>query len=859
MADDTTAALIAQLDVKFDKLASSMKKAMTVFDDGGRKLERRQAQIKKNLSNWALDFSGLGGVNKALVGLTAGAVVGGLASLVKNGIDAAGAIGDVAQQAGVSVEFLQKMRFAATQSGASFDIMDTALSTLNKSLGDFVNTGGGKAAQTFKNLGIDKLIASGDIRNAEELFDALVKKLQSVGSEAQKSAYLAAAFGKEAGPKLLQLVNQGIDGIAKLEDQAVSLGIVLSSKTVTAAKDAGDKLDALFSVMKAQGMAAISSLAPEIASLAQEITDGLPDLITWVEKWATWFGLIQLSPVQRLKGEIQDINAQIAQLEGAKGSFLIDPFGLNTNVIDDKISALHDKVADLQAQLDGATKGQTPELQAINAQIVDIQQRLSKGTGSGLFVSAANSAAILQKQLDELLRKKAALEGQLPSESVTVTGYRPALRVNDIAAQAKADADAKAAQALADRREELLKQTGVDAATANAALIAAQNQTNVQLLKGSADYYAKVKKQIDDEYRTSVITAEAEAEKQIATLGKKGTAWKGYAEGVANINAALSDKIAAAAEKQKQALDAAGPSSFIRDALISGDQEIQLYKDETAALGLVAGAAAKLAYVQQQLNDAKQRGIPLTDQEIAKIKAEGDAIGAAAQANHDAAVKMQKSIDVADELRNGLEDVGVAGLHGFKSLKDAASQFLNQLAELIARLYVMQPLVEDFLHLGPPGTPLGGGGSAGSGLVHGESGGTPLGVWGSILGSIWPFAKGGVMTPNGPMALPRFASGGVSKGIGIFGEAGPEAAVPLPDGRRIPVDLRMPSLPSVPKASGNAQPIIFDLRGAVVTQDLIDQMNTISRQNSQQAVAIYDRNILPGRVQTLNKFPRRRH
>ena len=39
----------------------------------------------------------------------------------------------------------------------------------------------------------------------------------------------------------------------------------------------------------------------------------------------------------------------------------------------------------------------------------------------------------------------------------------------------------------------------------------------------------------------------------------------------------------------------------------------------------------------------------------------------------------------------------------------------------------------------------------------------------------------------------RSANGGVSRGPAIFGEAGAEAAVPLPDGRRIPVDLRVPS------------------------------------------------------------------
>jgi hypothetical protein len=39
-------------------------------------------------------------------------------------------------------------------------------------------------------------------------------------------------------------------------------------------------------------------------------------------------------------------------------------------------------------------------------------------------------------------------------------------------------------------------------------------------------------------------------------------------------------------------------------------------------------------------------------------------------------------------------------------------------------------------------------------------------------------------------AVGLFAKGGVSNQPAIFAEAGPEAAVPLPDGRRIPVDLR---------------------------------------------------------------------
>ena len=56
---------------------------------------------------------------------------------------------------------------------------------------------------------------------------------------------------------------------------------------------------------------------------------------------------------------------------------------------------------------------------------------------------------------------------------------------------------------------------------------------------------------------------------------------------------------------------------------------------------------------------------------------------------------------------------------------------------------------------------------------------------GGGIGKLFGFANGGIAAHGKP--LPTFARGGVSGSAAIFGEAGPEAAVPLPDGRSIPV------------------------------------------------------------------------
>jgi hypothetical protein len=55
------------------------------------------------------------------------------------------------------------------------------------------------------------------------------------------------------------------------------------------------------------------------------------------------------------------------------------------------------------------------------------------------------------------------------------------------------------------------------------------------------------------------------------------------------------------------------------------------------------------------------------------------------------------------------------------------------------------------------------------------------------------FADGGIMTGNGPVPLRKYAGGGIASSpqLAMFGEGSmPEAYVPLPDGRRIPVAMK---------------------------------------------------------------------
>lgn len=71
-------------------------------------------------------------------------------------------------------------------------------------------------------------------------------------------------------------------------------------------------------------------------------------------------------------------------------------------------------------------------------------------------------------------------------------------------------------------------------------------------------------------------------------------------------------------------------------------------------------------------------------------------------------------------------------------------------------------------------------------------GGTMEGL-GNWVGSLLKFADGGIMTSMGSVPLKKYAAGGIANSpqMAMFGEGStPEAYVPLPDGRRIPVAMQ---------------------------------------------------------------------
>lgn len=105
----------------------------------------------------------------------------------------------------------------------------------------------------------------------------------------------------------------------------------------------------------------------------------------------------------------------------------------------------------------------------------------------------------------------------------------------------------------------------------------------------------------------------------------------------------------------------------------------------------------------------------------------------------------------------------------------------------------------------------------------GKSGGA--GLLGSLLGGVssWmpKFADGGIMTSGGALPLHRYATGGIANSpqLALFGEGrGPEAFLPLPDGRRIPVAMQGAGADMGGGQMVDNRSYSFDLSGSNLTE-----------------------------------------
>ena len=223
----------------------------TDIDRSTRQAEKRMRDFEKQVKTAAA------AVGAAVVGM--GVAFG---AAVQNVIAKADETEKAAQKLGVTGDALTTLRHAADLSGVSADQLSQGLTRLNKAAAE-----GNKA---FDAMGISARDANGNLKASDQLLKEVAGKFAGYQEGAAKAALAQELFGR-SGAELIPLLNAGSDGIAEMQAEAESLGLVLDQQTRKAAEAFGDNLTRLRRAQEGVTTQITAQMLPTLVNLTDRL------------------------------------------------------------------------------------------------------------------------------------------------------------------------------------------------------------------------------------------------------------------------------------------------------------------------------------------------------------------------------------------------------------------------------------------------------------------------------------------------------------------------------------------------------------------------------------------------------------
>ncbi|MCW3477367.1 tape measure protein [Limobrevibacterium gyesilva] len=602
------------------------------------------------------------------------------------------------------------------------------------------------------------------VQDSAESFTRFAVAAKDVGATSDQVVQLVAGiqkFGIISGLSTTELVNgtrqlaqglaagrlQGQDLRATLEDMP-QLGAALAAQLGTSIGN--------LRKMGEEGRLTADTVFPALLRVVQDVDkqfEKMPSNIARSQKAAAAAGeqfLAQLDRAWDISGKIAANFDQVARAMDAWRQFL----GFRT-----------------------ATEQQTKalsDLATLDARIAFTKRNLNDLRFTSVFQDSEKDPAVqtVKREVDALVAQRAAISATLITE---VQG-----QIDKVSAEQE-QAQTRRATATKSRLTE-----------------------ETEKLRDALDQRYKLQKEHEERIKTLTESKGAGAIDPAEFTRLKDLADKSYSDAIAKLAGSGHDPDFGLGNKDVQS---------ILDR-ITEHQEAAARQIETA-LDPAAAAAAKLREEIEKLNAAQDLYARTIDREGGPLGLSPERVSALTDTAYknfygtlekidDKAKSSTQSFDqFFARATSGFEDAIASG----KKFSDVLQGLERDLARLIMREAVTGPLTSALAgaggikgllgsafnaFFGPGVGPASGSFSLGAGVSTpyvGSIGGPGIGT----LGSIVPFANGGIMTSRGALPLHRYAGGGVADRpqLALYGEGDrPEAYVPLPDGRRIPVAMQ---------------------------------------------------------------------
>lgn len=234
------------------------------------------ASIGKAAAWIGSSFQGLATATEQNLGRILGPVKQAAHEFAQAGTEAA----KLADAAGLSVEEMTALGYAAEKVGGSAAGLSSAVATMNSALEDAHN-GGQETSAAFAALGVN--VGELAAMKPEQRFIALAEAINSLASPLERSAMAQKLFGS-AGESLLPMLNQGRAGLANMTGEAKRLGLVMSGPQAKAAKAMTEAYATMRNAMTGLWRAIGAAVAPAMTETAKNMTKLVSAVTGWLAK-----------------------------------------------------------------------------------------------------------------------------------------------------------------------------------------------------------------------------------------------------------------------------------------------------------------------------------------------------------------------------------------------------------------------------------------------------------------------------------------------------------------------------------------------------------------------------------------------
>lgn len=681
-------------------------------------------------------FANVGRAMSTIGGALAGA---GLLSFAKSSLDAADALNDMSIRTGVAVKDLASLQLIAEQSGTSLEGIGAGLGKLNKSASEAAG-GNDKLAAALTSLGVT---ASTPLERFYQLADAV----KGMADPTARAADLSAVLGKNF-LELIPALKQGSEG---MRDSAIASASFAESMALLAPE--ADKFNDQLAQLKINAAGAAGSILANMIPSLNEYIAVMKEVVangSLLDK-VRFFGLGNAS--DEIVGRVRKAAADMAKAsEEARKATGADVFTTRTGKsarveksvrvekLDDlsqtPFALIAKQRAEVEAAADAAAKQYSEAFSSARI-------RYMRALGNDF------DATILE--LEDEKRRMLDLFGDNP-DAVSL--------VNNLI-------DIEAAQAKFRELE------GVYSASLNR-MRAEEDGIRIDREAGLINQQTMLERIID--LHRDTADAIRPIVNDMALLGNE-------------LGPRFADSAAAANNSFRDIAASASETNAILQETASINRAIIDLNNANVDARHQAGISTDLENMRER-EAANRRSIELLREEQAMMEGMGNT--EAVLRIEAQIIRLSAQLDlVADKFReifeNQFADAFESLLNGTKSFgeawKDLWKNILHEINKIVAR-ELSQQLMK---------------------VLSGKLGDNPSlegrGIF-SLMADIFApstgggfslFADGGIMGADGPMSLRKYASGGIatSPQLALFGEGSrPEAYVPLPDGRSIPVTMR---------------------------------------------------------------------